>query len=129
VLAAFGLTLPGLTRILPWLVTWAAAGVMIVTVSATDFHVVRGEMSSALITLVLLVIATFVAWMRHRVLPIGAGNGGGHDGVRRRRGRVACLERCVCAAAISRRCRRGGTRAVEMSSARAVTPPVLQRRW
>jgi hypothetical protein len=41
-------------------------------VSATAFHVVRGEMSSALITLVLLVIATFVAWMRHRVLPIGA---------------------------------------------------------
>ena len=32
VLAAVGLTLPGLTRILPWLVTWAAAGVMIVTV-------------------------------------------------------------------------------------------------
>jgi hypothetical protein len=72
VLAAAGLTLPGLTRILPWLVTWAAAGVMIVTGSATVFHVVRGELSSALITLVLLTIATFVAWMRHRVLPIGA---------------------------------------------------------
>ncbi len=72
VLAAVGLTLPGLTRILPWLVTWAAAGVMIVTGSATVFHVVRGELSSAVITLVLLAIATFVAWMRHRVLPIGA---------------------------------------------------------
>jgi uncharacterized membrane protein YphA (DoxX/SURF4 family) len=71
VLAAIGLTLPGLTRILPWLVTWAAAGVMIVTVSATAYHLMRGEMSSAAITLMLLAMATFVAYMRHRVLPIG----------------------------------------------------------
>jgi len=71
VLAAFGLILPGLTRILPWLVTWAAVGITIVTVSATAFHLVRGEMSSAAITMVLFVVATFVADMRHRVLPIG----------------------------------------------------------
>lgn len=71
VLAAVGLTLPGLTRILPWLVTWAAGGIMIVMVSATAFHLMRGEMSSAAITLLLLVMATFVAYMRHRVLPIG----------------------------------------------------------
>ena len=71
VLAAVGLTLPGLTRIQPWLVTWAAAGVMIVTASATAFHLVRGEMSSAATTLVLLAMATWVAYMRHRVLPIG----------------------------------------------------------
>jgi uncharacterized membrane protein YphA (DoxX/SURF4 family) len=70
VLAAVGLTLPGLTRILPWLVTWAAAGIMIVMVSATAFHLMRGEMSSAAITLLLLAMATFVAYMRHRVLPI-----------------------------------------------------------
>ena len=71
VLAAVGMTLPGLTRILPWLVTWAAGGIMIVTVSATAFHLMRGEMSSAAITLLLFAIATFVAYMRHRVLPIG----------------------------------------------------------
>ena len=70
VLAAIGLTLPGLTRVMPWLVTWAAGGIMIVTVSATVYHVARKEMSSAVITLVLLVMATFVAYMRHRVLPI-----------------------------------------------------------
>ena len=72
VMAAVGLILPGLTRILPWLVTWAAVGVMIVTASATAYHLVRGEMSSAAITLVLLAMATFVAYMRHRVLPIDA---------------------------------------------------------
>jgi len=71
VMAAVGLTLPGLTRIQPWLVTWAAVGIMIVTASATAYHLVRGEMSSAVITLVLLGMATFVAYMRHRVLPIG----------------------------------------------------------
>jgi uncharacterized membrane protein YphA (DoxX/SURF4 family) len=71
VLAAVGLTLPGLTRIMPWLVTWAAGGIMIVTVSATAFHLVRGEMSSAAITLLLFAIATLVAYTRHRVLPIG----------------------------------------------------------
>jgi hypothetical protein len=70
VLAAFGLTVPGLTRIMPWLVTWAAVGIMIVMASATVFHTVRGELSSAAITLVLLVMATFVARMRYRVLPI-----------------------------------------------------------
>lgn len=72
VLAAVGLTLPGLTRILPWLVTWAAGGIMIVTVSATAYHLMRGEWSSAAITFVLLAMATFLAYMRHGVLPIGA---------------------------------------------------------
>jgi putative oxidoreductase len=71
VLAAVGLTLPGLTRILPWLVVWAAGGIMIVTVSATVYHLMRGEFSSAAITLMLFVMATFLAYMRHRVVPIG----------------------------------------------------------
>jgi uncharacterized membrane protein YphA (DoxX/SURF4 family) len=71
VLAGVGLTLPGLTRILPVLVAWAAGGVMIVSVSATVFHLARGEMSSAAITLLLFAMAAFVAYMRLRVLPIG----------------------------------------------------------
>lgn len=70
VLAAIGLTLPGLTRIQPWLVTWAAIGVMIVMVSATVWHVVRNEISSGVITFVLLAMATFVAYGRARLLPI-----------------------------------------------------------
>jgi putative oxidoreductase len=70
VLAAIGLTLPGLSRIQPWLVTWAAVGIMIIMVSATIWHVARNEINSAAITLVLLAMATFVAYMRHRVLPI-----------------------------------------------------------
>ena len=70
ILAGVGLTLPGITRIKPWLVVWAAGGIMIVMVSATVWHAVRGEISSAIVTLVLLAMATFVAYMRYRVRPI-----------------------------------------------------------
>jgi uncharacterized membrane protein YphA (DoxX/SURF4 family) len=70
VAAAIGLTLPGLTRIRPWLVPCAAAGIMMVMISATIFHVQRGETSSALATLVLLALATAVAYLRWRVAPI-----------------------------------------------------------
>ena len=82
ILAAVGLTLPGITRILPVLVPSAAAGVMIVLVSATVWHVVRSEYSSALTTALLLALATFAAYGRWRILPIrprggsGAGLGG-----------------------------------------------------
>jgi len=72
VLAAIGLTLPGLTRIQPWLVSWAAVGIMIVMVSATVYHIARGEISSAIVTLLLLAMATFVAYARARILPIRA---------------------------------------------------------
>ena len=72
VLAAVGLTLPGLTRIQPWLVSCAAAGIMIVMICATIFHLMRGEVSSAIITIVLLALATFVAYMRWRIAPIPA---------------------------------------------------------
>ena len=70
VVAAVGLTLPGFTRIQPWLVPCAAAGIMIVMVSATIFHLMRGEVSSAVVTVILLAMATFVAYMRWRVAPI-----------------------------------------------------------
>jgi hypothetical protein len=68
--AAVGITLPGAARIQPWLVPLAAAGIMFVMVSATIWHVVRGEISSAMITLVLLAMSTYVAYMRWRVYPI-----------------------------------------------------------
>jgi hypothetical protein len=72
VLAGVGLTLPGVTRIMPWLIPAAAVGIMIVTASATILHLMRNEISSALITLVLLLMSAFVAYLRHRVVPIAA---------------------------------------------------------
>ena len=70
VAAAIGLLLPGMTRILPRLVALAAAGIMIVMIGATIVHTMRAEYSSAVTTAILLVIATFVAYMRWQVKPI-----------------------------------------------------------
>ena len=72
VLAAVGLTVPGITRVMPSLVPAAAVGVVIVMVSATIWHLVRAEYSSAAITAVLLAMATFTAYARWRIAPIRA---------------------------------------------------------
>ncbi len=70
VLAALGLILPGVTRILPRLTVTACLGLMIVMVSATGLHVARGETSSAVTTAILLGLITLVAYGRARVCPI-----------------------------------------------------------
>jgi uncharacterized membrane protein YphA (DoxX/SURF4 family) len=66
ILAAVGLTLPAITGIQPWLVSWAAGGLMIVMVSATSYHLSRGEFGPAATTVVLLAMATTVAIARRR---------------------------------------------------------------
>ena len=71
-LAGIGLILPGVTRIMPWLIPLAAAGLMIVTGSATVLHISRGETSSAIMTAVLFVLLAFIAYMRWKVMPIPA---------------------------------------------------------
>jgi uncharacterized membrane protein YphA (DoxX/SURF4 family) len=68
--ASIGLILPGLTRIMPSLVVAAAVGIMIVLSSATVYHLVRSEFNSALITLVMFVMTSSLAYGRWRVLPI-----------------------------------------------------------
>jgi uncharacterized membrane protein YphA (DoxX/SURF4 family) len=70
VLAAIGLTVPGLTRIQPWLIPAAAAGLMIVMIGAVTLHISRGEVSSAITTGILFVLLAFVAYMRWKVRPI-----------------------------------------------------------
>ncbi len=70
-LAAAGLILPGVTHILPGL-TALAAGLTIVMASATVLHIVRGEVSSAIMAAVLLVLVTVVASMRWKFMPIAA---------------------------------------------------------
>lgn len=72
ILAAAGLILPGLTRILPALTALAAAGLMIVMSSASVFHLVRGETSSAISAFVIFLLVTAVAYTRWKVVPITA---------------------------------------------------------
>jgi putative oxidoreductase len=66
ILATAGLTLPMITGVQPWLVAWAAGGLMVVMASATIFHLTRGEISSAATTVVLLAMATAVARFRRQ---------------------------------------------------------------
>src|SRR5262249_1102437 len=70
VLAAVGLIVPGVTRIQPWLVSCAAAGLLPVMIGATVLHIRRGEVSSAITTACLFVLLAFVAYMRWKVKPI-----------------------------------------------------------
>lgn len=70
VLAGLGLILPGVTRIMPWLVPAAALGIMMVLGSATLYHFVRAEITSGIITFVLFVMATALAYLRWKVAPI-----------------------------------------------------------
>lgn len=70
VAAGIGLVVPGVARVLPALVPAAAIGIVIVLVGATILHVMRNEMSSAVITAVLLVLAIVVAHGRLRLHPI-----------------------------------------------------------
>lgn len=66
VAACVGLVLPPLTRVMPWLATWAAMGIMIVMIAATGLHLARSEWSSAAITTILLGMAGFVAYLSGR---------------------------------------------------------------
>ena len=70
VAAAIGLTIPVLIHRYRRLIWWAAGGIMIVMISATIFHVMRREISSAIVTFVLLGMATFVAGARRRDYPV-----------------------------------------------------------
>jgi len=69
-LASVGLLLPGIVRIQPGLVPLAAAGVALITASASVFHFSRGETSYAVFTIGLFALSAFVATMRWKVKPI-----------------------------------------------------------
>ena len=72
ILAAAGLILPSLTRILPALTALAAAGLMLVMASASLFHLFRGETASAISAVVILLLVSVVAYTRWKVAPIAA---------------------------------------------------------
>lgn len=72
ILAAAGLLLPGITRILPGLTPLAAGGLMIVMSSATVFHLLRGETSSAVAAFVIFLLVSLVAYCRWKVAPHAA---------------------------------------------------------
>jgi uncharacterized membrane protein YphA (DoxX/SURF4 family) len=68
-LAAIGLIAPALTGIKPRLTIAAAVGIILVMVSASIFHLTRGEYGVIIVNLVLLALAAFVAYGRWKVAP------------------------------------------------------------
>ena len=61
VLAALGLVLPGALEIATWLVPAAAIGLAVIMALAVVTHLRRGEAQSAVLNVVLLALAVFVA--------------------------------------------------------------------
>ncbi|MBN7814253.1 DoxX family protein [Algoriphagus pacificus] len=69
-LAGFGLTLPALLRIRPYLTVFAAFGTMTLMISAMVFHVLRGEGDQIGFNVFMLISAAFIAWGRGKKYPI-----------------------------------------------------------
>ena len=64
VLGAVGLILPALLRIRPGLTPLAAAGLVIIMIGATVIMLVAGDLTTALISLMVALLAAFVAYGR-----------------------------------------------------------------
>jgi uncharacterized membrane protein YphA (DoxX/SURF4 family) len=71
-LGAVGLVLPGLLRISPKLVGYAALGLMVVQILAIPLHLSRGESSALMLNVPLLYISVFVFWGRTFNAPIAS---------------------------------------------------------
>lgn len=72
VLGAIGILLPAATPILPVLTRVAAAGMVLLQVSAIVLHATRGEVQSLPLNLILLILALLVVWGRTRKAVIEA---------------------------------------------------------
>jgi len=70
VLGAIGLVLPGLLHIKPGLTPLAAAGLTIIVIGATVVTVMGGMFATALLPLVVTILAAFVAYGRWRLAPL-----------------------------------------------------------
>lgn len=70
VLGALGLLLPAALRIKPILTPLAAVGIAIIMVLATSYHFTHNEPFAP--TIILFLLASFVAWGRYKKSPIQA---------------------------------------------------------
>lgn len=69
-LAGFGLTLPSLLRIRPKMTIYTSFGVIALMISASIFHIIRGEESQIGFNIFILFSAIFIAWGRLKKEPI-----------------------------------------------------------
>lgn len=69
-LAGIGIVLPTLLRIKTTLTIFAAYGIIALMISASIFHISRGETKDIGFNIFMLLIAIFVAWGRQKKAPI-----------------------------------------------------------
>ena len=69
-LGALGLVLPGLLRIRPGLTPLAAAGLVIIMLGATVLNLRGGDLFSTGVTVVVGLLAAFVAYGRWKIAPL-----------------------------------------------------------
>lgn len=69
-LGALGVLLPALFRFKTILIPIAAAGIVLLMISASIFHICRGEASQIWFNLVFGAVAAFVAYGRFKLAPI-----------------------------------------------------------
>jgi hypothetical protein len=70
IIGSFGLILPSLLRIKPWLTSLAAIGIAVVMLLAIFFNISMGETSVLGINILLFLLAIFIAWGRFTRSPI-----------------------------------------------------------
>lgn len=68
--AGIGIVLPALLRIKPTLTIFAAYGIIALMISASAFHVLRGEANDIGFNIFMLLCALFVAWGRQKKVPL-----------------------------------------------------------
>jgi uncharacterized membrane protein YphA (DoxX/SURF4 family) len=83
VLGALGLILPSVLRIRPGLTPLAALGLVIIMIGATALTLSAGVVGAAVISLIVGVLAVFVAYGRWRLVPLGGSDGSLHPATRR----------------------------------------------
>ena len=69
-LGGVGMILPAALKIKPILTPLAAAGLTLIMILATGFHIMRGEYSLMVLTIVLGAMTGFVAYGRWKLKPI-----------------------------------------------------------
>lgn len=70
ILAGLGLILPGLFKIKTWLTPLAAAGMILVMVGASVYHIQRGEIANIGINLLNASVMAFIAYGRWKIRPL-----------------------------------------------------------
>jgi len=74
-LGALGLILPGLFRIRPGLTPVAAAGLVVIMLGATVLNLRGGDLFSTALTVVVGLLAAFVAYGRLKIAPLRGSSG------------------------------------------------------